>query len=395
MSSQAGIAGLSDHPAGTEGLRHSVGPGNPTMRRAALAGILATLVCHPFPAGAILPPLTAYLGSDGCAHCHPKRHDGWRRTYHFSVVADPSVDRSALRGDFTQEAVGFGPESVEFTIGGHWYQRYATRVGGQLYVLPKMWSVASHRWESVDDWSWKQKPYNTHCVGCHATRYDAESGAYVEHRVGCEACHGPGRAHAESGGTASIVNPSRWSPEEQELLCAACHVRGADPSGRFPFALGYAPGETLTEYYRPFRGKDGESAQESLLRQYRNWRGSLGKGPPPSCDVCGIRGDREPKRQSTGTDPCLSCHRYGAEYTAHTRHPQSLELECSACHGAVELVPGARPYVHPRGYLQVHDRTRYEPAAAEKCLACHSDMPAEEADRLLASWDHSFHLRTE
>jgi hypothetical protein len=58
-------------------------------------------------------------------------------------------------------------------------------------VLPKAWSVASHRWETVDAWSWKKKPYARFCIGCHTPRYEPATRSYADHTVGCEACHGP------------------------------------------------------------------------------------------------------------------------------------------------------------------------------------------------------------
>ncbi len=47
-------------------------------------------------------------------------------------------------------------------------------------------------------WSWRKKPYGKFCKGCHVTGFDPASGAVAEHRIGCEACHGPGAAHAAS-----------------------------------------------------------------------------------------------------------------------------------------------------------------------------------------------------
>ncbi len=358
-----------------------------------LAVVAAALLGAAPVALAELPPVSAYLGSGGCAECHRERHEGWQGTYHSSVVGDPKADPAVVLGDFSQEGVGFGPTEVAFTIGGHWYQRYATRVGGETYVLPRMWSVASHRWEEIDRWSWQKKPYHEFCIGCHATRYDPGTREHVEHRVGCEACHGPGRAHAESGGRAAIANPARWTGEEQDLLCASCHVRGADPSGRYTFAVGYVPGERLEDHYVPLRIRDGETPRQSFLRQIWEWRARLGSGPPPTCDVCGIQtGKKEAPAQSVSLQ-CQECHRYGDRYSAHTRHPGSLELECLDCHRRFEQGRGAEGDVHTRDYFQVHRQTAYQADAAGACRGCHADLSAGEVERHLSRWDHRGHDR--
>jgi hypothetical protein len=52
----------------------------------------------------------------------------------------------------------------------------------------------------------------------------------VELNVGCEACHGPGAAHASSHVAADIVNPGRFTGVEgirrANEVCGACHSRG-------------------------------------------------------------------------------------------------------------------------------------------------------------------------
>ncbi len=49
-------------------------------------------------------------------------------------------------------------------------------------------------------------------------------------RKGCEACHGPGRAHAEAGGDLHSIlrfgKKSSQSAEEQNAACLQCHTKG-------------------------------------------------------------------------------------------------------------------------------------------------------------------------
>ncbi len=43
---------------------------------------------------------------------------------------------------------------------------------------------------------------------------------------GCESCHGPGKAHAESGDATLIKNPLKLTRQQSSEICTACHKRG-------------------------------------------------------------------------------------------------------------------------------------------------------------------------
>jgi hypothetical protein len=66
------------------------------------------------------------------------------------------------------------------------------------------------------------KEYNLDCVSCHVTGYERPGGSNVTHvanlkDVQCEACHGPGSLHAESGGSKPITR------RPAESVCRSCH----------------------------------------------------------------------------------------------------------------------------------------------------------------------------
>jgi DmsE family decaheme c-type cytochrome len=73
----------------------------------------------------------------------------------------------------------------------------------------------------------------TTCLGCHAemdykgslhgltTRPTSPAATH-----GCESCHGPGAAHAESGDATLIRNPARMTPQQASETCTGCHTRG-------------------------------------------------------------------------------------------------------------------------------------------------------------------------
>lgn len=336
-----------------------------------------------------LPAVGEYAGYEACRSCHVNRYEGWKQSYHFSVIRQPGEHPEALLGDFSRAEIGLDPADIEFAIGGHWYQRYAVRLGKEIYVFPKAWSVASQRWEDQDSFSWRKKPYGVYCIGCHATRYDPETRTSVEHTIGCEACHGPGKAHVASEGRKAIVNPADWDPDEQDLLCASCHVRGVDPTGQYYFPVGYVPGQDLTKHYVPFGMEDGESPRRAFLRVFREWMSRLGSGPPPACDLCGIEREPSPASAPSATEQCLRCHRYEESYAAHTRHPGQFQLHCLDCHRSVRSNP--RTFsgdVHFPDYFRVHRFTFYAEDMSSGCKRCHTEVSPEELDWHLKKWRH-------
>ncbi|MBV8096038.1 MAG: tetratricopeptide repeat protein, partial [Acetobacteraceae bacterium] len=70
------------------------------------------------------------------------------------------------------------------------------------------------------------------CFRCHSTGPITLSSNFQvqpsEPGIHCEACHGPGRAHAESGGKAAIQNPKRLTAVQINLLCGSCHRQASD-----------------------------------------------------------------------------------------------------------------------------------------------------------------------
>lgn len=333
-----------------------------------------------------LPPLGEYVGASGCRSCHSDKYEGWKRTFHSAVVQDARQNPEAILGDFTAPGLGVRREELEYTIGRHWNQRYLVRIGEELYALPKLWSVASNRWEAVDAWTWKKKPYSVFCVGCHATRYDPENRTYVEHTVGCETCHGPGRRHAETDGASAIVNPRNLGADGQDLLCASCHVRGMDPTGTFYFAVGFVPGRNLEDYYVPQNLQDGEPPRQGLLRLFRAWRDRIRNGTA-ECEVCGLYGEKGKKEPATVTEYCMGCHKFGDGYAVHTRHPASANLGCLDCHRKVEVESTADGGdVHSIGYYLVHSQTCYSRDFAKACGSCHPDFPAARLASQLLVW---------
>ncbi len=359
-----------------------------------LLPVAAVLLNMAIPASALgAPGFKLYAGSKKCAECHPRLHAHWGQTLHATAVrAIGDIQPEDILGDFSEDEPGLRLDEVKYVIGGHWYQRYMVEVDGRLYVAPQVWSVATHRWELQDQWSWDKKPYDTFCIGCHATRYDPESTEMVEANVGCEACHGPGGAHAGSGGEEHILNPGKLDPDERDMICASCHVRGEAPGTDYKFAVGFVPGDDLTRHYAPTKVMDGESAQDAFLRLFREWMVRFKTGAvPPQCDVCGISARPTQHAEATVDGECLSCHKFGDDYEQHTRHPGQLDLQCLDCHRAMPSAVAKGDDVHDPLYFRVHETTAFSSPDVSACIGCHRDFSATRTMTILTEWSHSDH----
>src|SRR5215467_5364909 len=79
------------------------------------------------------------------------------------------------------------------------------------------------------------------CIGCHDDqnrrfKNTAMGKAFAnphtaDEKLGCEGCHGPGKAHVDAGGGKDTVpvrfgKDSKQSVEEQNQSCIGCHNKG-------------------------------------------------------------------------------------------------------------------------------------------------------------------------
>jgi hypothetical protein len=186
------------------------------------------------------------------------------------------------------------------------------------------------------------------CVGCHATVVPAH-GLVPEPRfrgVGCEACHGPGRAHVDAmkGGAhpanIRIGRMGLWKPTQINDLCGKCHRTAKDIDLS-------SPEVNLTQRFQPY------ALQRSTCR-HRD-------GEPLSCMDC------HSPHTNAGTDIkayeaiCLSCHS-AASGTAGARHSANNGRQC--------------PVNPTSGCIPCHMRSK--PAFAL------TSMPAKMADHLIS-----------
>jgi len=170
------------------------------------------------------------------------------------------------------------------------------------------------------------------CLACHEDRQSYKASAHgrafnertpVANR-GCESCHGPGKAHAESGDTALIRRFSSMPSSEVSETCTSCHNR----------------------------------ASHAL------WGGSQHDQRNVSCATC--HSVHAPKgepllRAQTQTALCGTCHRSVVNRTHRFNHMPVREgaLTCSSCH-------------NPHGSTNVR-LLRAGTTIDESCTSCHAD----------------------
>ncbi len=205
------------------------------------------------------------------------------------------------------------------------------------------------------------------CLGCHddatkilatTSHWRATNPRTPAAAQGCETCHGPGRAHAESGDPALIRVFTAISPREASATCVTCHNRGP----------------------------------------HAQWAGSMHDARNLSCVTC--HSVHAPKSESfqlkaaTVTETCVTCHKQQVLKTQRTGHMPVREgkLECTSCHNPhgstnVKLLKVGN-WVN-ESCVSCHTEKRgpflWEHAAGrESCISCH-DPHGSSNDRMLVA----------
>lgn len=322
--------------------------------------------------------LSQYVGSDACKGCHAAAYTAWRRTPHARMVRDARRDPGAVAADFGAKAP-FPREAVVYALGTHWTQRYVVDKGGRLYVKGAIWSLGAATWDTSSS---LDKPWAEYCQGCHATGFEmGDQPRYAELGIGCEACHGPGRAHVAARGRGAIVNPARLDAVRRSMICEGCHTNGHDRSGQFRFPLGYRPGKDLTRFFKgllPKPGQDnlsftGDESYADRHRQWLFWVDGFMDVRNQACEVCrDFRSQRAPakaKAKMTPSELCLTCHKADVPRDdLHRRHAEET-VHCHQCH--VPLQTGGAYSVHDHKFLFARPDAAPAATPAETCGRCH------------------------
>ena len=356
-----------------------------------LAGLAAAVLAT---TAASVPGITqklsaAYAGSEKCGSCHQIQYKGWVKTFHSTVIQDTKKNPAAILAAMNDPDLPFKKEDVHFAIGGHWDQRYLTKIGDDYYILPRLWSVQSKKWRPYSTYGWQKRPYTKYCIGCHSVGFNPATKEIAEHAVGCESCHGPGAAHASAPSRGNIVNPKRLPKDRAEDVCASCHVRGKDLSGEYFFPIGFKPGAVLADTLVPIEKNEGESNHDAIHRLWDKWLSDRESQARSRCEVCGIHQNAKPQGPQVTMDAvCMSCHEYGERKPLHTRHKADTAIGCIDCHQQKDptLNENKENNVHSYGFFLIHPQGCWDKDIHKRCRNCHADKTEEWAYDIFNSW---------
>ena len=401
-----------------------------------------------------------YGGSDSCRECHPDQYDLWQNSHHRLAERPvvPGLDRGAFDParsfrhgtqatevrwtNGVAEVAGLGlsgkPEThaVARVIGHAPLRQFLVPFpGGRWQTLEATYDPHSNEWFNVygnedrrpgewGHWTGRGMNWNHMCAGCHNTRvrkdYDEASDAYhttmAELTVGCEACHGPLRAHNEwqrQFGKSGRKDPtlSKWPRARVVDNCGFCHARRGDLTGDFK------PGDDFLDHMRLTIADasetyyaDGQVREENY--EYAAFLGSRMHFRGVYCLDC--HNPHSAKTILPGNWLCLRCH--NGTYTnapliepvSHSHHkvfgyntngvlvntdlmaykPRDIQEtggECVNCH-MPQTVYMQRHWRHDHGFTIPDPLLTKQAGIPNACNRCHQDKDADWALKYCEEW---------
>jgi predicted CXXCH cytochrome family protein len=336
------------------------------------------------------------------------------------------------------EGVAVAKRPLALVTGSHHYLAFWLENGQdrELRQLPFVYHLDEGKWAPRSQ-AFLEPPqaapyiatWNSNCIQCHAvagepqeTEWEDDAGALhvrFQTRVGelgiaCEACHGPGRAHAsrfrnpmrragwdDAPESAHPVNPEELDSAAASAICGQCHAYfvPADESAfwEIGYTRSYLPGETLDhsrQLLHPASApEDGPALSRELGsifwpdgtirvggREYSGLTMSAcyekGSGERKlGCLSChsmhaGSRDDQLRSEVVEDADaPCRGCHETTPEHSGHPA--KSIGASCVNCHmpkTTYALLKGIRSHS-----IRVPDPRRLDVPSA--CALCHMDRP--------------------
>lgn len=401
-----------------------------------------------------------YAGSAACRECHAEAYAQWANSHHGLAerLLSPALDdvafhpprdfshgtqtaavhRAATRYLVTTPGLSGSNEThaVARVIGHDPLRQFLVPfAGGRWQVLEVAWGPRRGEWFNVfgtedrrpgewGHWTGRGMTWNSQCAGCHNVRvrknYDPATDTYrtawVEHGVGCEACHGPLRRHVEwrrRFPDPALTDPTLpvLSTNQMFVACAACHARRAELTGDF------APGAEFFDHFSPaivdesdLFYPDGQVRDEDY--EFASLLGSRMGHVGVTCQDC-----HEPHSAKTrlpGNWLCLRCHNGSdarapvIEPVSHSRHrvfgydtngvPQAVEFaaydprritetggECVGCHMPVTTYMQRHPR-HDHGFTIPDPRLTRELGIPNACNRCHTDRSVDWAIEHAERW---------
>jgi predicted CXXCH cytochrome family protein len=396
------------------------------------------------------------LGADGCVDCHRREVDLWAASNHArtfeparpdnlprDVREERTVEHPPGRTSFRMAPDGaiartLGPDGAEHDYDLGWVagrrriRMYVARMqDGRLQVLPSMRAVPTDTWFDYTDllfggsrepprvapgddafWTGAVRSWGSRCVRCHgsgarprAPFLDGPGPRFVERDLGvdCEACHGPGRRHAEAWRRletdAPLLKLGRLPRDEQVAACTRCHMEaevvraGAPATGDLLERLD--PTLLLDPQRVDARGRETELIYHGLSFAISRCatKGGL------TCTRChDAHGGPHPAllgKEPTNDALCGACHEaIVRDAGGHSHHdPDGPGALCTSCHLPKLVIERGHGVITDHTFGIPDPRTPPTPGQTDACRWCHGNglgsplgVPVLPGVDLLAAW---------
>jgi len=196
------------------------------------------------------------------------------------------------------------------------------------------------------------------CRACHESQFDKVANtkhgklgtlaAWKGKVVGCESCHGPGKAHAEAGGDKTKIKVFlTMDSKAVSETCLSCHA-GKENHNNFRRGEHWRNNIGCTDCHAP-HGTDHANAKPGSIE----FIGNAERQKPNRADTAMLRSS-EPKL-------CMSCHTETRSQFTKPFHHKVLEgtMSCSDCH-------------NPHGGFEAK-QTKLAVGLDAACIKCHSN----------------------
>lgn len=231
-------------------------------------------------------------------------------------------------------------------------------------IAASMWLAAGTSSQSAKPTQIKTASYSPEdyvgteaCKDCHEDQFKAFShtshaqlatiGSWKGKVTGCEACHGPGKAHAEEGDPAKIISFKNKSSKTISETCLSCHA-GREEHNNFRRGEHWRNDIGCTDCHAPHTAATGRNLPSS------NVFVSKSNAQKPGFSTLHLLKVGEPQL-------CLGCHAEVKPAFNAPFHHKVLEgaMKCSDCH-------------NPHGGFELK-QTRLATGADAACIKCHAD----------------------
>lgn len=397
-----------------------------------------------------------YAPAESCLGCHTEQAAAWKNSDHDWAMR-PATKTSVL-GDFKDarfmdgkvqarffqkgekffvntEGADGKPADFEilFTFGYKPLQQYLVAFpGGRLQSLTIAWdsrpkTEGGQHWFSLypgqhfapNDplhWTGRYQNWNAMCADCHSSNllkgYDEKTDTFAttwhEQNVGCQACHGPGQAHADWAAKERPVQAIYNSPAEIGLSvdykalgskglvdqCAYCHSR------RQSLNVGQQPGKPLLDSVLPATLRsdlyhaDGQIQGEVYV--YGSFTQSKMFAAGVTCTDC--HNPHTTKVKIEGNGLCQQCHNpnppmrfpslQARNYNSpehHHHQPGSQGAQCVNCHMPAQTYMVVDPRRDHSFRLPRPDLSA-QTESPDACTACHKDKEPAWASKAVEGW---------